>query len=80
MTDKRYIYHATEKSVDVRNYKITSNRQLTRSEIEDAICLPDIQKPHHTVTEEGIRATYMGTDYGDEYQHVINEGDVKDDD
>jgi hypothetical protein len=80
MKDERYIYHATEHSVDIRNYKITSNRQLTEGEVMNAVCLPNIQKPHDTVTEDGVRTTYMGTDYGDDCQFVINEGNVKEDD
>jgi len=81
MKNERYIYYATEHSVDVRNFTITSNRQLTKSEVMDAICLPDIQKPNHVVTneEDGITTVYTGTDYGDDCQFVINEGDVKDD-
>ena len=79
MIDERHIYYATEHSVDVRNFRITSNRQLTEGEVMDAVCLPDIQKPQHAITENGVTATYTGTDYGDDCQFVINEGDVKND-
>ena len=79
MMDERYIYYATEHSVDVRNFRITSNRQLTEGEVMDAVCLPDIQKPQHAITENGVTTTYTGTDYGDDCQFVINEGDVKND-
>ena len=79
MKDEKYTYYATEHSVDVRNYRIESDRQLTEGEVMDAICLPDIQKPQHAITENGVTATYTGTDYGDDSQFVINEGDVKED-
>ena len=80
MKDEKYTYYATEHSVDVRNYRIESDRQLTQDQIHSAICLNDIQRPQHVVTAQGITTTYQGTDYGDDCQFVINEGDVKEDD
>ncbi len=80
MKEERYIYYATEHSVDVRNFRVTSKRQLSKDQLMMAICLPDIQKPQDVVTENDITATYTGTDYGDDCQFFISEGDVKEDD
>ena len=34
MKDEKYTYYATEHSVDVRNYRIESDRQLTQDQIQ----------------------------------------------
>jgi len=62
----KYKYIATERSVDVRTFEILSDKKLNEEAIEDAMALPDIDKVGDIETEEGIQATYLGTEYADD--------------
>jgi len=76
---KKYIYEVAEQSIDVRKFEIVSERKLTYDEVQDAICLPDIRKEGHAETDNGITATYLWTNYGDDAEIDI-EGNLKEQD
>ena len=76
---KIYEYEATEQSVDIRNFKIVSDRKLTWDELNEAICMPSITKEGDCETDDGITVTYLWTDYGNDSQIEIDSGDIKDD-
>ena len=64
----KYKYIATERSMDVRSFEILSDKKLNEEAIEDAMALPDIDKVGDIETEEGIQATYLGTEYAEDSQ------------
>ena len=61
----RYKYIATEESLDVRHFEILSDKKLTKEEIEDAMALPDIDTITNSELENGIKSTYVRTEYAD---------------
>ena len=74
---KKYIYQASESSVDVRSWTIESDRQLTEEEVSDIYHdsqIEDEGKEHQY--SKGITVTYEGTEYGDDVQPLF-EGDFK---
>ena len=74
---KIYEYEATEQSVDIRNFKIVSDRKLTWDELNEAICMPSITKEGDCETDDGITVTYLCTDYGDDSEFDVS-GELKD--
>ena len=75
---KQYIYEVEEQSVDIRKFEIVSDRKLTYDEVQNAICLSDITTEGYAETNDGITATYLWTNYGDNAEIDI-EGDLKED-
>ena len=75
---KKYIYEASEASVDVRYWTIKSDRQLTEEEVsdiyQDSVCFDEGKEYQYS---KGITVTYDGTEYGDDAQPLL-EGDFKD--
>ena len=62
---KQYIYEVEEQSIDIRKFEIVSDRKLTYDEVQEATFLPNIERAGSCGTNNGITATYLWTDYGD---------------
>jgi|TARA_R110000787_G_scaffold26369_2_gene73834 hypothetical protein len=62
----KYKYIATEQSLDVRHFEIFSDKKLEETQIEDALCLPDICKEGDVKTKEGVQVTFKRTEHGDD--------------
>jgi|TARA_B100001093_G_scaffold52938_1_gene44953 6-phosphogluconolactonase (cycloisomerase 2 family) len=61
---KKYKYIHEEQSVDVRRWEITSNKKLTKEEIEGLCVEQHDYIEHHN--DKDIE--FMGTEYGDDCQ------------
>jgi hypothetical protein len=79
----KYTYVVEEWSQDTRRYTIKSDRKLTESELQD--CYIEAGIPDEGTTIEvgeipsgkvNVTVTYEGTEYGDDGQMDIVEGDV----
>ena len=79
----KYTYVVEEWSQDTRRYTIESDRKLTESELQD--CYIEAGIPDEGTTIEvgeipsgkvNVTVTYVGTEYGDDGQMDIVEGDV----
>jgi hypothetical protein len=74
---KKYIYEASEQTVDVRSWTIESDRQLTEEEVEGIYQDSQIEDAGKEYKySEGIMVTFNGTEYGDDSIPNI-EGDFK---
>ena len=76
---KQYIYEVEEQSVDIRKFEIVSDRKLTYNEVMHSICMPDISKTGDCKTDNGITATYLWTDFGEDGQIIIEGEELKED-
>ena len=73
----KYIYEASEQSVDVRSWTIESDRQLTEEEVFEIYQDSQIEDEGKEIEySTGIVVTYDGTEYGDDAQPLV-EGDFK---
>ena len=73
----KYIYEASEQSVDVRSWTIESDRQLTEEEVFEIYQDSQIEDEGKEIEySTGIVVTYDGTEYGDNAQPLV-EGDFK---
>tara|TARA_R110002124_G_scaffold254476_1_gene420081 strand:+ start:112 stop:360 length:249 start_codon:yes stop_codon:yes gene_type:complete len=73
----KYIYEASEQSVDVRSWTIESDRQLTEEEVFEIYQDSQIEdEGKENEYSTGIVVTYDGTEYGDDAQPLV-EGDFK---
>ena len=77
MSKETYTYEVSEQSTDTRYFEIVSNRKLTEEEIHDAVCLTNISKEGDCVKEGGITATFKWTDFGEDCDFIIADGDIK---
>ena len=77
MTKKKYFYTYDEYSQDTRSYEIESDVKLTKSEVQD-LALGCTMEEGSTNTDKNSKATFKGTDYGDDAQ-VEYAGDFEDD-
>ena len=76
----KYIYEASEQSVDVRSWTIESDRQLTEEEVFEIYQDSQIEDEGKEIEySTGIVVTYDGTEYGDDAQPLV-EGDFKEED
>jgi hypothetical protein len=74
---KKYIYEASEQSVDVRSWTIESDKQLTEEEVTEIYQDSQIEDEGKEYEySEGIMVTFDGTEYGDDSIPNI-EGDFK---
>ena len=69
----KYTYRFSEQTIDVRYYKVESNKKLTRSEMQE-IAWGVEQKEGETFEDENGKATFGGTEYGDDAQYQMEEG------
>ena len=77
---RKYIYEASEQSVDVRSWTIESDRKLTEEEVTQIYQdsqIDDEGKEYEY--SKGIMVTFDGTEYGDDSIPNV-QGDFKDDD
>ena len=74
---KEYVYEVSEQSTDIRYFEIVSDKKLTESEINDAICLPNISKEGDCEKDGGITSTFKYSDFGDDSQMEVDSGDVE---
>jgi len=73
----KYIYEASEQSVDTRSWTIESDRQLTEEEVFEIYQDSQIEdEGKEQEYSEGIMVTFDGTEYGDDAQPLV-EGDFK---
>tara|TARA_R110002012_G_C11381688_1_gene583378 strand:+ start:95 stop:361 length:267 start_codon:yes stop_codon:yes gene_type:complete len=69
----KYTYAFSEQTVDVRYYKVESNKKLTRSEMQEIAWSVEM-KEGETFEDENGKATFSGTEYGDDAQYQMEEG------
>ena len=69
----KYTYRFSEQTVDVRYYKVESNKKLTRSEMQDIAWSVEMTEGE-TYTDEQGKATFGGTECGDDAQYQMEEG------
>ena len=79
----KYTYVVEEWSQDTRRYTIESDRKLTESELQDCYIEAGIPDEGTTIDvgeipsgKVNVTVTYEGTEYGDDGQMDIVEGDV----
>jgi hypothetical protein len=77
----KYTYRFSEQTVDTRYYKVESNKKLTYHEMQD-IAWSAEQLEGSSYEDEDGKATFEGTEYGDDAQYQMEEGqeDLLDDD
>ena len=77
MEKQKYIYEASEQSVDVRSWTIESDRQLTEEEVTEIYQDSQIEdEGKEQEYKKGIMVTFDGTEYGDDSIPNV-EGDFK---
>ena len=78
MTKKKYFYTYDEYSQDTRSYEIESDVELTKSEVQD-LALGCTMEEGSTNSDKNSKATFIGTDYGDDTQVEYGGDWTKDD-
>ena len=78
MTKKKYFYTYDEYSQDTRSYEIESDVELTKSEIQD-LALGCTMEEGSTNSDKNSKATFTGTEYGDDTQVEYGGDWTKDD-
>jgi len=78
----KYTYRFSEQTVDTRYYKVESNKKLTQSEMQNLAWTVEGTGGEFKCEESPeFRATFEGTEYGDDAVYQMEEGeeDLKDD-
>ena len=70
----KYTYRFSEQTVDTRYYKVESNKKLTYHEMQD-IAWSAEQLEGSTYEDEDGKATFEGTEFGDDAQYQMEEGE-----
>ena len=70
----KYTYRFSEQTVDTRYYKVESNKKLTYHEMQD-IAWSAEQLEGSAYEDEDGKATFEGTEYGDDAQYQMEEGE-----
>ena len=70
----KYTYRFSEQTVDTRYYKGESNKKLTYHEMQD-IAWSAEQLEGSSYEDEDGKATFEGTEYGDDAQYQMEEGE-----
>ena len=70
----KYTYRFSEQTVDTRYYKVESNKKLTYHEMQD-IAWSAEQLEGSSYEDEDGKATFEGTEYGDDAQYQMEEGE-----
>jgi len=73
MSEYKYTYRFSEQTVDTRYYKVESNKKLTYHEMQD-IAWSAEQLEGSSYKDEDGKATFEGTEYGDDAQYQMEEG------
>ena len=74
MSEYKYTYRFSEQTVDTRYYKVESNKKLTYHEMQD-IAWSAEQLEGSSYEDEDGKATFEGTEYGDDAQYQMEEGE-----
>ena len=74
MSKYKYTYRFSETSVDTRYYKVESNTKLTKSEMQDLAWSVEQTEGETFKCNEG-KATFEGTEIGDDAQYQMEEGE-----
>ena len=70
----KYTYRFSEQTLDTRYYKVESNTKLTKSEMQDLACSVEQTEGETFKCNEG-KATFEGTEIGDDAQYQMEEGE-----
>ena len=70
----KYTYRFSEQTVDTRYYKVESNKKLTYRDMQD-IAWSAEQLEGRSYEDEDGKATFEGTEYGDDAQYQMEEGE-----
>ena len=70
----KYTYRFSEQTVDTRYYKVESNTKLTKSEMQDLAWSVEQTEGETFKCNEG-KATFEGTEIGDDAQYQMEEGE-----
>ena len=71
----KYTYKFSEQSVDVRHWEVQSNKKLTEEEMLDLGFSTDLRNEGSVYTDENVKATFIGTEFGDDAQIQIEQGE-----
>ena len=75
---KKYFYTYDEYSQDTRSYEIESDVELTREKIQDMALSCDMVDGS-TYSDKNSKATFEGTEYGDDTQTEYGGDEIKED-
>ena len=70
----KYTYRFSEQTLDTRYYKVESNTKLTKSEMQDLAWSVEQTEGETFKCNEG-KATFEGTEIGDDAQYQMEEGE-----
>ena len=70
----KYTYRFSEQTLDTRYYKVESNTKLTKSEMQDLAWSVEQTEGEIFKCNEG-KATFEGTEIGDDAQYQMEEGE-----
>ena len=72
----KYTYRFSEQTVDTRYYKVESNTKLTQSKMQElAWCCEGTGGEFECKESPEFKATFEGTEYGDDAQYQMEEGE-----
>ena len=71
----KYTYRFSEQTVDTRYYKVESNEKLTKSEMQDLAFTAEGTGGDFECEETQSKATFEGTEYGEDAHTNITEGE-----
>ena len=70
----KYTYRFSEQTVDTRYYKVESNKKLNYNDVQNIAWSVEM-KEGETYEDEDGKATFEGTEYGDDAQYEMEEGE-----
>ena len=70
----KYTYKFSEQSVDTRYWEVQSNKKVTAVKMLEFGFSTDLKKEGSVYTDENVKATFIGTDYGDDGQIQLEQG------
>ena len=76
--DYKYTYTYEEYSQDTRSYTVESNVKLTEEEIQD-MALSCSMVEGSTYSDKNSKATFKGTEFGDDSQTEYGGDEIKED-
>ena len=74
MSEYKYTYRFSEQTIDTRYYKVESNAKLTQAEMQDLAWSVEQTEGETFTCNEG-KATFEGTEYGDDAVYTMEEGE-----
>ena len=70
----KYTYRFSEQTVDTRYYKVESNKKLTYQDMQEIAWSVEMTEGETFTCDEG-KATFEGTEFGDDAQYQMEEGE-----